>query len=276
LKNLKFERSNVIVDELDPSNDLDQSNRIKRRIAHGVYRIARDRKDIGEELWGIFAMMKGGYRLMTEIDLTYPVRNQQRARIDLDDDWNTRAMWVQIDANGTRRFADYVLDEGLIDVRVFEQPLPYAESQKSKSQIDRLRETIPPKQVWSEQFVKTTSTFVDFGSTMLNFAHLRQLKLKEGESIEMQALVATQPSLEPVQLKQTFTYVRDEKITTTYLDAHISSRRYTIVEHALNNPPTTTLWTDHRGIALRQEVRLDGHAHGCELTSYRWNEEEVG
>lgn len=261
------------MDELDPSNDLDQSDRIKRRIAHGVYRIARDRKDIGEELWGIFAMMKGGYRLMTEIDLTYPVRNQQRVRIDLDDDWNTRAMWVQIDANGTRRFADYVLDEGLIDVRVFEQPLPYAESQKSKSQIDRLRETIPPKQVWSEQFVKTTNTFVDFGSTMLNFAHLRQLKLREGDSIEMQALVATQPSLEPVQLKQTFTYVRDEKITTTYLDAHISSRRYTIVEHALNNPPTTTLWTDHRGIALRQEVRLDGHVHGCELTSYRWNEE---
>lgn len=108
------------MDDLDFS--LDGSDRVASRIAHGVYRITRNRRVIGEELWGIFGLLSGGYRLLTEIDLTWPVPNQQRAQLDLDASWRAQQLRVQLDLEGRRRSACYLYSDGEVEVVVYEEP----------------------------------------------------------------------------------------------------------------------------------------------------------
>jgi hypothetical protein len=254
--------------------DLDQSDRIARRIAHGVYRITHNRQVVGEELWGIFGLLGGGYRLMAEIDSRWPVPNQQRARLDLDADWLARRLWVQMDAEGKRRIAHYVPSGAMLDIEVYEESLRYAEANRSRAQKDQPLQLAPAakaKRVFEESSVYDEDhTFLDFGSTLFNFAHLKRLNLRPGGKAQMKALVVAQPSLEPLPLAQTYTYVRDEQITAL-VQPFMLSRRYLIEEHtSVKDAPNTTLWTDEHGVAVKQEVLLGQDTHGCELTSYQW------
>lgn len=267
-------RRSATVDPLDfdLQGELDQSSRIDRRIAHGVYRISHNKREIGEELWGVFGLKNGGYRLMTEIDLKWPVPNQQHARFDLTKDWHGDALWIQIDAEGARRIATYFVEGDIVDVSVFEQPLRYPDnghaSRLPREQVDRLREHIPPRQVLSTQIALTPSTFLDFGSTLFNFAHLKRIALQAGQSVPMTAIIASQPDLTPLAIRQTYAFTRVEQVTNS-LDGYGAARRYVITEEG-DDAPVSTLWTDERGITLRQEVAMRGELHGCELISYTW------
>jgi hypothetical protein len=253
--------------------------RVERRIAHGVYRITHNRKVVGEELWGVFALRQGGYRLMAEIDLTWPIPNQQRAMLDLRDDWLARKLWVQIDAEGKRRKATYTPVESEVQIEVYEEPLRYSEAKLERGGREQplnLAASPPPRQVLQTRASYDDNTFLDFGSTLFNFAHLRRLNLMPdgaNQRVEIAALVVTQPTLEPLKLVQTYAYIREEQVSMS-LQPYIRAYRYLIEEREgapnLANPPTATIWTDDHGIAIKQEVLLDKDVHGCELTSYQW------
>jgi hypothetical protein len=258
---------------------LDSSDRITRRIAHGVYRITHNRKVVGEELWGIFGLLSGSYRLMTEIDLKWPIPNQQRAQLDLDSDWQARKLWVQLDAEGKRRVARYVLAEGAVEIAVFEEPLRYGDATRApRDQSLQLAVAARAKRVYAGKAVYSPDTFLDYGSTLMNFAHLRRLPLTPGSQAQIQTIVITQPSLEPLEVSQTYTYVRDEQITSLVMPFMVT-RRYTIEEHLASDGqdegPFTTIWTDQYGVVVKQEVLLGKETHGCELMSYQWVGEET-
>lgn len=251
----------------DFDSGLEDSDRIDRRMAHGVYRITHNKREIGEELWGIFGLRDGGYRLMSEVDLTWPIANQQRVRLDLDALWSARALWAQIDANAIRYAASFTVDDDEIDVEVRSQPLRYADAHRSQN--DRFKEAAATKLEVAERLSRTANTLLDYASTLLNFAHLRLLKLPEGGSAEVRAIAPAQPTLEPMVIEQTYTFTRIEQITSA-LSGYATARRYVITESG-DRAPITTLWTDEHDIALRLEILAGAETHGCELTAYTWN-----
>jgi len=262
------------MDDLDFS--LDGSSRVTHRIAHGVYRITHNRRLVGEELWGIFGLLSGGYRLMTEIDLTWPVQNQQRAQLDLDTNWKVQQLRVQLDLEGRRRSACYLFTDGEIEITVHEEPLRYAEAMRTTREA--AAQPMAPKRVYANKLVCSPSTFLDYGSPLMNFAHLRRLSLGTGEQTQIHAVVVTQPLLEPLVLRQTYTYVRDEQLSTTIMP-FMTAHRYMIEEHTLSQNqsagPVTTLWTDQHKIVLKQEVLMGKDTHACEMVSYAWLSEQV-
>jgi len=259
--------------------DLDNSDRVSQRIAHGVYRIIHNRKEVGEELWGIFGLHGGGFRIMTEIDLQWPIPNQQRARLDLDVTWHEQHLFVQLDAEGKRHRATYFLSEGGAEVNVFEEPLRYADVMqgnrgKAADQSFQHAGNAQAKRVFGDTLTYGDDTFFDFGSTLMNFVHLKRLNLKLNGQAAMRAIVAMQPSLEPLTIVQTYRYVRNEVISTVVQPA-VNTRRYTIEEQSQANTnagdsPTTTIWVDDHGIVLKQDVLLGKDTHACELVRYAW------
>jgi hypothetical protein len=251
----------------DSASGLEDSDRIDRRIAHGVYRITHNKRDIGEELWGVFGLRDGGYRLMSEVDLTWPIANQQRVRLDLDAMWSARSLWAQIDANATRYAASFTVDDHEIEVEVRSQPLRYADTQRANH--DRFKEAAATKLEVAERLPRTANTLLDYASTLLNFAHLRLLKLPEGGSVNVRTIAPAQPTLQPLIIEQTYTFTRIEQITSA-LSGYATARRYVITESA-DRAPITTLWTDEHDIALRLEILAGAETHGCELTAYTWN-----
>lgn len=260
--------------------DLDKSDRITRRIAHGVYRILHNRRVVGEELWGIFGLLSGGYRLMTEIDLRWPVPNQQRAQLDLDSSWSARKLWVQLDLEGRRRVAHYIPSDGELEITIYEEPLRYADPDRvPREQQLQLSVATKARRVYAARANYGPHIFLDYGSTLLNFAHLRRLRhLKPGSQAQIETVVVTQPLLEPLSLSQTYCYVRDEQITSL-IEPFMIARRYTIEEHIAgkdkDHMPFTTLWADPYGVIVKQDVLLGKETHGCELVNYRWIGEEV-
>lgn len=252
--------------------DLDQGDRVSRRVAHGVYRILHNRKVVGEELWGIFGLRKGGYRLMAEIDQKWPVDNQQRVQLDVDAAWQTQTLWAQIDAQGKRRVAHYTPAANGIEVNVVEGALRYADAGRNADQPFQLAPAAKPKTVLNTLMPVNGEVFLDFGSTLLNFAHLRRISLSLGKTVDIQTIVLMQPALEPMPLVQVYTYQRDEQITSQ-TEPYVNTRRYTIEERdglSEAGAPVTTLWVDEHGVAIRQDVLLGRDTHGCELTSYTW------
>lgn len=111
---------------------LDQSNRIARRVAHGAYRILHAHRVVGDEVWGIFGMLSGGYRLLTEIEQDWPVPHQQRICLDVDARWQPRVLWVQLDAEGERHNARFNVAGGVVSIDVQEAALQ-AEDQPARA-----------------------------------------------------------------------------------------------------------------------------------------------
>ncbi|GIV85549.1 MAG: hypothetical protein KatS3mg052_2556 [Candidatus Roseilinea sp.] len=258
--------------------DLDTSDRFTRRIAHGVYRILHNRRVVGEELWGIFGLCGGGYRLMTEIDLIWPIRNQQRAHLDLDHTWSARKFWVKLDLEGKRRVAHYTPSGNELEIIIDEEPLRFGDPNRApREQSSTPAVTTKARCLYASKVAYGSHTFLDYGSALLNFAHLRRLPLKPGAQVQIEAIVVTQPSLEPLVLSQTYCYVRDEQITSL-VQPFMVTRRYTIEEHVAgggnNDAPFTTIWTDLHDVVIKQEVLLGKETHGCELVSYQWLGEE--
>jgi hypothetical protein len=268
----------ISVDNLDSELqlDADSTERISHRIASGVYRIFHNKRDIGEELWGIFALKDGGMRLLTEIALDWPVPNQQRARFDLNADWTPRVLWLQLDVNGTRRVATYTPEEAVFGISVYEQSLRGTEHSAATAHdrtTDGFRQSHPPRQTLSTTLPRSLASYLDFGSTLFNFAHLKLIALPLGASIGITAVVATQPALTPIQIKQTYTFTREEQISNS-ITGYGAARRYVITEDG-ERAPISTLWTDNRGIALRQEILMGNETHGCELVSYTWDDSDI-
>ncbi len=258
------------MEDIEPGPE--QEDRISRRVAHGAYRILHNRKVVGEELWGIFGLRNGGYRLMTEIDLKWPVSNQQRVRLDVDAGWQTQSLWAQIDAQGKRRVAHYTPAAEGIEVHVLEGVLRYADAGRDADQPFQLAPAARPRPVLSATLPAKRDAFLDYGSTLLNYVHLKRMTLAQGKPVEIQTIVVMQPALEPLSLVQVYTYDRDEQITSL-IDPYVSTRRYTIEERdglSEAGAPVTTLWVDDHGVAVRQDVLMGRDTHGCELTSYTW------
>jgi hypothetical protein len=256
--------------------DTDQSTRVARRLAHGVYRLTHGGREIGEEVWGIFALLNGAYRLMTDIDLTWPIKNAQRAQLDLDARWNTHGVWAQVDINNIRRMASYIPEGNTLSVEIMETRL-HEHEEEQRNYRARLRNSggvlsLEParlnsgatsgRTVLQQELPFDAATFLDFGSTMFNFVILQRLQLTLGSSATFNTVVLTLPSLEPLSIRQTYRYESDETL------GNDPARRYTITE--TGSPGTTTFWTDARGIVIKQELPLDGVAHICEMLNYRW------
>jgi len=262
------------MDDLDFS--LDGSERIACRIAHGVYRITHNRRPVGEEVWGLFGLLNGGYRVMTEIDLTWPVQNQQRAQLDLDMNWKAQQLRVQLDLEGKRRSASYLFTDGGIEITIYEEPLRYAEVMRANREA--AAQPTAPKRVYASTLACSPFTFLDYGSPLMNFAHLRRLSLSAGDHIQICAVVVTQPLLEPLVLRQTYTYVRDEQLSTAIMP-FMTAHRYVIEEHPTaqgqSAGPVTTLWTDQHKIVVKQEVLMGKETHACEMVSYAWLSDQI-
>lgn len=261
------------MDDLELS--LDQTERITRRIAHGVYRLAHARKPVGEELWGIFGLHGGGYRLMTEIDLRWPIPNQQRARLDLDEDWSARKLWVEVDAGNARRTAVYVPDklQRQVFITITESLLRYADGGKGGRSADgglnlNLNPPDNAKTVFEKQLPFDENTFLDFGSTLFNFAHLKRLNLNDEDKVAIKSIVVKLPSLEPLPLKQTYEYVTEEPVSSGPFSSQLA-HCYKITESD-GGAAITTFWADAHHIILKQDVNLKGEWFGCDLTSYKW------
>jgi hypothetical protein len=269
--------------EFDLTDDLDTTDRVERRVAHGVYRIFHNKRDIGQELWGVFALKTGGFRLLSEIELSWPVENKQWLRYDLTDAWEPLLLWTQIDVDGMRRFATYApASADAFDVSVYEQSIRHAEQNDevrktgamkpvngAKPTTEKLRPIVPPRQILNEALPRNGSIHLDFGSTLMNLAQLRLLRLAQGESAGMTALIPSQPSLMPISVNQTCTFTRVEDVSSV-LEGFTAARRYVITEEG-DNAPHSTLWTDEHDVVLRQEIILGAESHGCELVSYQWH-----
>lgn len=111
---------------------LDQSNRIVRRVAHGAYRILHAHRVVGDEVWGIFGMLSGGYRLLTEIEQDWPVPYQQRICLDVDSRWQPRTLWVQLDAEGERHNAKFTVAGNMVSIDI-QQAALQAEDQPART-----------------------------------------------------------------------------------------------------------------------------------------------
>ncbi len=112
---------------------LDQSNRIARRVAHGAYRILHAHRVVGDEVWGIFGMLSGGYRLLTEIEQDWPVPYQQRICLDVDSRWEPKTLWVQLDAEGERHNAKFTVAGSMVNIDI-QQAALQAEDQPARAQ----------------------------------------------------------------------------------------------------------------------------------------------
>ncbi|MCS7060629.1 MAG: hypothetical protein RMN25_05630 [Anaerolineae bacterium] len=97
---------------------LDQSNRITRRIAHGAYRILHGHRIVGDEAWGIFGLLNGGYRLLTEIEQDWPAPHQQRICLDVDAHWQPKTSWLQLEIEGVRHNAKYTIAGGNVRIDI--------------------------------------------------------------------------------------------------------------------------------------------------------------
>jgi hypothetical protein len=257
--------------------DTDQSTRVARRVAYGVYRLTHGGRDIGEEVWGIFALRNGNSRLMTEIDLQWPVANQQRAHLDVDDQWRIQGLWAQVDLNNSRRIATYIPSGDTLGVQVVESRLHEEEERTGKS---RLRGNTPAvnaplprigaisgRPVLERELPFDGSTHIDFASALFNFVVLQRLRLGRSTRATFDSVVLTLPSLEPLSIQQTYAYERDERLGNDTNQP--SARRYRITE-AGTPDAVTTFWTDAHDIVLKQDLMLEGVPHGCEIVSYRW------
>lgn len=258
------------MDELDI--DLDTADRISQRIAHGVYRITHGKRVVGEELWGIFGLRSGGFRLMSEIDLKSPMPNKQRAQLDLDEHWQARKLWVEVDVDGRRRMATYTPDRpaNLLFIQVSELLLRYVDSGRGGRSLDGPFMLNPPdksKVVYEDEVPFDSQSYLDFASTLFNFAHFKRIsnQLREKNKARIKAVVVKLPSLEPLLLKQTYEYITDEPVGDNLQLAQC----YTITESD-GGSAKTTFWSNSHGVILKQNVALNGEQYGCELTSYRW------
>ena len=242
--------------------------RIERRLADGVYRILHGEQQVGEENWAILSLKGGGYRVMTELHLDWPKTHQQRAELDTDANWNPLGLWVEIDINGKRRSATYLVEQGnVLDVRITEQKLPANED--TAGGRGRTRPAPPPKTVLARSYGFDPEANFDFASALFNFVILQRLKLSVGRTGMFESVVVSLPTLEPIAVQQSYAYVRDEPLDRE--TGQGLARRYTIREMD-GEEAVTTFWTDERGLVIRQSVVVDGEPHGCEMAEYRWNE----
>jgi hypothetical protein len=268
----------LVVDDLEL--DLDQTERISRRIAHGVYRLSHARKPIGEEVWGIFGLRgnadtPGGYRLMSEIDSRWPLPNQQRARLDLDENWAARKLWAEVDAGNARRTAIYEVNRSArsVLISITESLLRYADGGKGNNKQGKantelvLKAPDAGKLVYEDQLPFDENTYLDFGSTLFNFAHLKRVDMSKDKAT-IKAIVVKLPSLEPLPLTQTYEYVTEEPVNSLLYTQQLA-HCYRIVETD-GGSAVTTFWSDAHGIILKQDVKWKNEWHGCELTSYKW------
>lgn len=260
-----IDHDNVDQDALTSDDPL----RVERRLADGVYRILRGEALVGEENWAILALKGGGYRLMTELHLDWPKTHQQRAELDTDANWNPVGLWAEIDFNGKRRSATYLIEPGgVLDVRITEQKLPTNED-ASAGRRGLNRPGPAPKTVLARSYGFDADANFDFASALFNFVILQRLKLSQGRTGTFESVVVTLPSLEPIAVQQSYAYVRDEPLDRETGEG--LARRYTIREMD-GEEAVTTFWTDERGLVIRQSVVVDGEPHGCEMAEYRWNE----
>lgn len=259
----------------------DQSVRIARRMAHGVYRITHAGLEVGEEAWSLFALLKGGYRVMTEIDLKWPVRNEQRAHLDLDEHWNALGLWAQIDMGTIRRMAAYIPDGARLNVELTDLPVSDDDRRSGRR---RLRSNINDTHSTSAKLSPSPSmgsksktvqkqigfdgaTHLDFASALFNYVVLQRLRLAQGTEATFNTIVISLPSLEPVSLRQTYRYEADEMPGPDLTQP--PPRRYVITEPDAPGM-LTTFWCDAHDIVMKQELMIDGASHGCEMINYRW------
>lgn len=263
----------------DLDYDTDQSTRVERRVANGIYRLTHAGRDIGEEVWSVLALRNGGFRLMMEIELQWPVPHQQRAQLDADSRWSVQTLWAQVDLNRTRRMAMYAPAGGALDVEVVEARLRADEEHTGKKRVLRATSgdfnaehlgAVSGKVVGRQHLPFTATTHLDFASAMFNFVALQRLQLPRDGRMAFDAVVLTLPSLEPLQVMQTYCYERDEPLPGA-MPFSPAARRYSITETGGSVGETvTTFWTDGHGIPLSQELTLEGAPHGCEMVSYQW------
>lgn len=118
---------------------LDQSNRIARRVAHGAYRILHAHRVVGDEAWGIFGMLSGGYRLLTEIEQDWPVPYQQRICLDVDSRWQPKTLWVQLDAEGERHNAKFTVAGSAVSIDIQQAALQTEDQPARTPAVSRSR-----------------------------------------------------------------------------------------------------------------------------------------
>jgi len=261
----------------------DQSARIARRMAHGVYRITHAGQEVGEEAWTLLALLNGGYRVMTEIDLQWPTRNEQRVQLDVDDRWNILGLWAQIDISGVRRVAAYIPSGNRLNVELTDLAISDEDQRSGKwrlrSDVNALN-PIPPRlsaspimaprrKVVQHQLIFEPGTHIDFASAMFNYVVLKRLGLTPGTAAPFSSVVVTLPSLEPLNIRQTYRYDADEPPGPDITQAPL--RRHIITETG-SPDMLTTFWCDQRDIVQKQELMLNGALHGCEIVSYRWQQ----
>jgi len=259
----------------------DQSVRIARRMAHGVYRILHAGQEVGEEAWSLLALLNGGYRVMTEIDMKWPVHNQQRAQLDVDDHWNATGMWVQIDMGRSRRMAAYIPDGNRLNIELTDLLINEDDQRTGKRRLHSSVNSLnplparlsaspsmaPKNTVVQRQLPYDAATHLDFASAVFNFVVLRRLQLTPGSEASFNSVVISLPTLEPVSLRQTYRYDADEMPGPDITQP--PPQRYIITESGAPDM-VTTFWCDQRNIVLKQELTLDGAIHACEMVNYRW------
>jgi hypothetical protein len=282
-----------------PADDFDyttdQSMRVARRVAHGVYRLLHGGQEVGDEEWAIFGLRNGSYRLMTDINLLWPVAHEQRAQLDVDERWGILGLWAQVDMYTLRRMATYVPNGDTLDVRIVETRLHEEEERTNRNNpISRNRSkpgtpaspamaarprasNAMGKIVSGRELPFSPRTHIDFASALLNFVVLQRLQLSPASQSTFDSVVVSLPSLEPLSIQQTYRYERDEALGNDPRRDPKSppslARRYTITEGSASTngvDTVTTFWTDAHGIALRQQLQVDGLPHACEMVSYQW------
>src|SRR5512141_3351318 len=121
----------------DLDYSLDQSTRVERRVAHGLYSLSHGGQDIGEEVWAVFALRNSAFRCLTEVEQKWPVPHQQRAQLDVDDQWKELALWAQVDLHNTRRMATYIPSSKGVSIEIAEAHLHEEEERPSRTAQQR-------------------------------------------------------------------------------------------------------------------------------------------
>lgn len=259
--------------------DLDHSTRVKARVAHGVYRVARGKTAIGEELWQILNLRNGMTRVMTEITMRWPVPHQHRVRYDLGAGWQPDNVWAEVESQGARFNGQFTReDENTLSAKIRRTVLQIVDTSKKKAPgeepqpLQTFRST-PGKIILNEPLPFGNATQIDFNSPLFAYVILRRLgwQMETGTAKTFDSVVITLPHLKPIRVQQTYACVDTSAPKARAYDYPVWHCRIT---EPGNSGAKTDAWVNGHGIPVRMEVALEGVTHITELTSFHWREQE--
>jgi hypothetical protein len=155
-----------------------------------TYAILRGDTQVGRERCRLYRRAGGGHWMTSELELTRPLPLEQYVEIHADADWHMESLNVRL-SGSVQRDATHIADGDVWRATI----------QTDEATLER-------------QLPIGAETLVEFDSAWLGAIALGRLKLKPGQSREMDVIRIESPSLEPGPARLQYRCIGPERITT--------------------------------------------------------------